>query len=453
MLETMTMDINMWMVIIYVIIGAFAGILAGLNPSVNVTITILIFYPILISLDVYSIIAFYLGVLVTSQYMGSVIASTVGIPGEASSIPAVKEGYSMNMQGKLTQALRTSAIASGLGSMIAVALIILTVSYLSYLHIFYALTLQLILLSGCIVISTITASNRLVISASLMAIGYTLGAAGITQTRENTWFTDAFNVTDPYFMEGIPIALAFIFFYALPTLLGNKFDQGKVINAKQDSKHFKLSEFAWWSTVRGSVIGFFAGLIPSLTFTISSQLAYSFEKLVKRKSYKKGDDRCLAAAESANNSATMSFLLPLLVFGIPISASEILIYDMVVDKGAQFGLEWVSNATIINALVVSFIIANVIGFISAWPLAALIGDFVHRHDKKIFWLALTMLTITIINVGLEEYQLWYYGIVSGVLAPFTWFLKRFDCIPLIFGFMLSVHFERVLSQFISIYVL
>ena len=452
MLETMTMNINMWSVIIYVAGGALAGVVAGINPSVNVTITILMFYPILIGLDVFSIIAFYLGVLVTSQYMGSVIATTIGIPGEASSIPAVKEGYSMNMQGNLTQALRTSAIASGMGSIIAVGLIMLTMSYMSFLHVFYALTLQLILLSGCIIISTITASNKFIISVFLMTLGYTLGTAGITQTRMNTWYTDLFNITDPYFMSGIPIALAFIFFYALPTLLGNKFNNGQIINVKQDSKHFNIKQFAWWSTIRGSIIGFFAGLIPSLTFTISSQLAYSFEKIVKRKSYKKGDDRCLAAAESANNSATMSFLLPLLVFGIPISASEILVYDMVINKGAQFGLEWITDSAIVSALVISFIIANIIGFIAAWPMASLVSNFIYKHDKKIFWIALILLGITIINVGMNEYQLWYYMLLSSVLLPFSWLLKRFDCIPFIFGFMLSVHFERVLSQFIAIYI-
>ena len=164
MLETMAMDVNMISVLIFVLCGSLAGILAGLNPSVNISISILMFYPLLSSIDVYSLIAFYIGILITSQYMGSVIASTVGIPGEASSIPAVKEGYAMNIQGRLTEALRTSAISSAVGSVVAVIAIITTITYISYLHVFYALTLQLLLLGGCIVISVITSSNKFIVN-------------------------------------------------------------------------------------------------------------------------------------------------------------------------------------------------------------------------------------------------------------------------------------------------
>jgi len=449
----MAMDVNMISVLIFVLCGSLAGILAGLNPSVNISISILMFYPLLSSIDVYSLIAFYIGILITSQYMGSVIASTVGIPGEASSIPAVKEGYAMNIQGRLTEALRTSAISSAVGSVVAVIAIITTITYISYLHVFYALTLQLLLLGGCIVISVITSSNKFIVNCCLMGTGYLLGTAGITQIHNTTWFTEMFDVTNVYFMAGIPTTVAFIFLYALPTLFGNKFnDDGEMIVAKQDSGKFSITEFKWISAIRGSCIGFFAGFIPSLTFTISSQLAYSYEKWIKRKVYKKGDASCLSAAEAANNSASLSFLIPLLAFGIPISASEILVYDMAVNSGAQFGLEWFNNINITYALVMSFIIANVIGLVSAWPLATLINDFVYKHNNKIFWVALVMLGATIINMGMEEYQLWYYLLLSGFLLPVAWFIRKLDCIPLIFGFMLSIHFQEVLTHFLQIYL-
>ena len=225
MIENSIADINLFQIVVYTIIGAGAGVMAGIVPSVNITITILILFPLLHTLDVYSLISFYVSLLVTSQYLGSVIASIAGIPGEASSIPAVKEGYSMNMQGKLHVALRTSAIASVLGSFMAILMVLLTINFLEWLYNFYALKVQVALLSLCLVITCLTSNNKIYVNLIFLSMGYLVGLAGITQTRTETWYTNLFDIQDPFLMTGVPMTVAFIFLYALPTLLGNRFKQ------------------------------------------------------------------------------------------------------------------------------------------------------------------------------------------------------------------------------------
>lgn len=452
MIDYSVVDINLFQIIIYTIIGAGTGIIAGLVPSINITITILILFPFLHTLDVYTLISFYISLLVTSQYLGSVIASSAGIPGEASSIPAVKEGYSMNMNGKLHIALRTSAIASVLGSFVAILMVLLTITFLEHLYEFYALRVQATLLSLCVIITCLTSNNKTYTNIILMSVGYIVGLAGITQTRSDTWYTSLFDIQDPFLMTGIPMTVAFIFLYALPTLLGNRFNkQNNLLQIKEQKEKFNLKKFPYLSTVRGSIIGFFAGLIPNITFTISSQLAYSFEKILKKGRYKIGDEDCLATAEASNNSAIVSFLMPLLIFGIPIAASEMLIYDMAVNKGAMFSIEWFTNSQVVTLLVISFVLANFIGFITAYPLADKITKFVFMHDRKIFYVAFLLLIVTVLSIGSREYQLLYYISLSAILLPVSWFLRKFDCIPLIIGFMLSIHFERIISQILIIY--
>jgi putative tricarboxylic transport membrane protein len=241
-----------------------------------------------------------------------------------------------------------------------------------------------------------------------------------------------------------------VFLYALPTLLSgrNKELPKLVINATIE----KVDKFLnWISSIRGAIIGFFAGLIPGLTFTISSQFAYSVEKTLQSKSYKIGNSNCLAAAESANNSAIVSFLIPLLIFGIPISASEILIYDLVIGKGVVFNFNWFYNANSITFLATAFIVANILAFTAAWPLAKLLSNVVYKYNKAIFNLSLLLLFFTVVYVGVEKHDLGFYLSVSGILLPIGYMLRKYDCIPLIFAFMISNHFDRVIIQVIKLY--
>lgn len=53
----------------------------------------------------------------------------------------------------------------------------------------------------------------------------------------------------------------------------------------------------------------------------------------------KKDINKIAASESANNSGALSSLLPLIILGIPIVASEVLIFYLVASQGFIFNLE------------------------------------------------------------------------------------------------------------------
>ena len=70
--------------------GILCGTFAGLIPGVGVFVTLAITYPIIIQFGLYEIILFYVALASTTQYIGSVPAILFGVPGESSSLPAVK---------------------------------------------------------------------------------------------------------------------------------------------------------------------------------------------------------------------------------------------------------------------------------------------------------------------------------------------------------------------------
>ena len=78
--------------VLIVLLGTTAGVMAGLLSGIGAFATVLICYPFLLQLDPYHIILFYVCLITATQYVGSVVAIYLGIPGEATSLPSVLEG-------------------------------------------------------------------------------------------------------------------------------------------------------------------------------------------------------------------------------------------------------------------------------------------------------------------------------------------------------------------------
>jgi putative tricarboxylic transport membrane protein len=70
---------------------------------------------------------------------------------------------------------------------------------------------------------------------------------------------------------------------------------------------------------RGSVLGFFVGILPGSTHIIASFVSYAIERKVSKypEKFGQGAIEGVAGPESANNSATSGSLIPLLSLGVP----------------------------------------------------------------------------------------------------------------------------------------
>ena len=101
------------------LLGIAFGLLAGMLPGVGNVVTLMLVYPFISDYNLFQIILFYLCLACSAQYTGSVVATTLAVPGETSSLPAVKEGHAMFRDGRGNYAISNSAIGSFVGSGIA----------------------------------------------------------------------------------------------------------------------------------------------------------------------------------------------------------------------------------------------------------------------------------------------------------------------------------------------
>ena len=69
-------------------LGLLLGIVAGILPGLGTGSLLGILFIFLLQAPAEAVIVFYLGILISGQYFGSVTAILTGVPGDPSAIPS-----------------------------------------------------------------------------------------------------------------------------------------------------------------------------------------------------------------------------------------------------------------------------------------------------------------------------------------------------------------------------
>ena len=423
--------------IIAILLGSLGGIFAGLLPGVGATVTVLLLFPILLSMEPLQIVIAFVSLYSMSQFVGSVPALFFGIPGEASSVPAVSESSNIKENNQLSEAIAFTGLGSFFGSVLCLIFIYLFSDYLESIAKLYLTILQASLLGFAYIMILLFAKNKWYINLFLMSAGVFLASIGMHGDNRQ------FLVYNIYLMDGLPI------FPVLTALLVFPIFFTEIVKESQGAKTvpyfaIKLNLIAQYflyikSSLRGTILGFLGGFCPGLTHAFSSQIAYGVESGIN-----KGKDRALhrvISAETANNAGAFSAILPLLLLAIPISSSEALILSILQMKSYDISIQDV--ILLLEHSIFALVIVNLLGILVAWPMAKLIAKVFTIPAKIIYPIIGVLLILLNYYVGSMYYSEWYYMIVLFALAPLGLLLRKLDTTPLIFVFILYNHSYEV----------
>ena len=118
------------------------------------------------------------------------------------------------------------------------------------------------------------------------------------------------------------------------------------------TQNIKKEKLDLRSMLRGSWIGSLTGLIPGPSSILSTMMAYSSYPANKIKEK-------IISAETANNSSAITSMLPFLYIGLPITLSEMILFDMFQVKTFHLPMDLISPWKLfpsINILEFCFII-------------------------------------------------------------------------------------------------
>jgi len=409
--------------IFWCLLGIISGGIAGIIPSSAAFVAVAIFYSVLEGLSAFNILLFYVAVLITTNYTNSICAILYGIPGDATAIATARYGHKFFRKGFGHLAVSSNAISSSIGSIFAIGLFIVFYDYIYSVFRFYNSTFQVVIISIAIFLITFSVRQHILKTVLLFVLGGVLAKIGFDNLTFESWGTFG----NPYLTLGIPFNAVMIGLFIIPEFL--KFANLEISEPKKITK-FGIGKNTLGATLLGSFIGFWSGLIPGITNILGS---YTSAAIVKR-FFKTPYLKCIAAAESANNSGALSSLLPLIILGIPIVGSEVLVFYLVSSTGFVFGLE--SIETFKNIL---YFVPVIIGIclVISWAGFNLLGTVAYViKEHKNYITCVIILIITLIAINIYPTKEWMFMCIVG-LTLVGYFIRKWDTIPVVYGYFLT----------------
>jgi len=442
----------MFEIFFYALLGSLSGVITGLIPGIGPAQLLAIAYMALLALDPIQLAVFYIGLITTSQYLDSVPATYFGVPGEVSAIPASYEGPRLMAQGLGHQSIRMTAIGRIMASGIAVVLGAMLLSVILQSTWIFKNNVQLVLLLMAVVGVAVTSQCNWWRTIVAMSLGYLIGKVGFDYTTN----TDILTFNIPHLQEGLPLLSVLMGLYVIPLLL---VELAKTVNlhtdpAPQTTNALSVKPYVP-TMIRSGVMGWFLGLVPGLSYILSATGCYAYEKWrrIRANLYKPGDMHSMVAAETGNTSGAFSTLIPLMIFGIPITISEVILYNLMLTTGADFsrGGFLLSNY---HWLLGSFLLANVLGLIFCWPLAVRMAHWVTKINLRVTWITIiTVVSLCVLWQGYYNQTILLYSTVFAIMIVIGLVCMRYrvDLLPVLFIYLLQNNVDQAVFNLWQIY--
>jgi putative tricarboxylic transport membrane protein len=204
---------------------------------------------------------------------------------------------------------------------------------------------------------------------------------------------------------------------------------------------------SWGAVIRGSVLGFFIGVLPGGGAVISSFVSYAVEKRISKhpEQFGKGAIEGVAAPEAANNAASTSSFIPLLTLGIPGNATIAMIFVALMIHGIRPGpMLLQEHPDLFWGVVASMYIGN---FMLLGLNLPLVGFWVRLLRVPYHFLAVLVTIVCLIGAYSVKSSVFDVGmmVVFGVMG---YFMRKggFPPAPLILSMILGPILERSLQQ-------
>ena len=420
------------MLLLWCFIGILSGVVFGLIPGAGPFLAMASLYSLLYYTDPVTILTFYIALIITCNYTNSVTAILYGIPGDPAAAITSRYGHKMLLDGDGHLAVSSNAISSTIGSIFAIGLFLFFLPDIILLFKFYNSTIQLGIILLAIILLAAMATQKLWKTIFLFVLGGVLAKIGFDNLTHQTWGTFGID----YMTLGIPFSSMMIGLYILPEIL--KFTELE-FNEQNRITKFGYSLRTLPSTLMGSFVGFWCGLIPGVTNILGSYMSAAFVKK---------DINKIAAAESASNSGALSSVLPLIILGIPIVSSEILVYYLIVGKGFFFDIDTVHKFRdvlyYIPVIVLTCLSLTWIGFNQLAKITS-----IYKRHKNLFSIVIVSLIIGM-SCYIYPTKEWYI-ITLCVLSALGYIIRKWDTFPVLYGYFLTDLFWDNLMRVIVIY--
>lgn len=445
--QTALLPHNLLFAFIGVLIGTAVGVLPGIGPMSGVALLIPVTASMTGGLEpaeaATSSIILLAGVYYGAMYGGSTTSILLNTPGESSSVVTTLDGYQMAKQGRAGSALSIAAIGSFFAGIVALIALTLLAKPLSEVALkFGPAEYFSLMLLGLAAVSGL-AGNSMTKAWMMTVFGLLLSKIGIDAVSGVARFT--YDISVLY--GGLEFLTIAVGLFALGEVFkailhkeqneGEVAKVGRILPSKQELKE------SLGPIVRGSLLGFFVGVLPGAGATLASFFSYILEKKISKNPEKfgKGAIAGVAAPESANNAASGGAMIPLLTLGIPGSGTTAILMGALIMYNVQPGpLLFDEHPDVAWGLIASMFIGNLMLLILNMPLVKVFAKIIETPPKYLIPIIIAISIFGVYAVQVTTFDLLL--LIGCGLAGYLLASNDFPLAPLVLGLVLGPMIEN-----------
>ncbi|OGP89704.1 MAG: transporter [Deltaproteobacteria bacterium RBG_16_48_10] len=435
--------INLFFCFLGALVGTLIGVLPGIGPGGALALLL----PITFYLPPSTAIIMLAGIYYGAMYGGSTTSILVNIPGEAASVVTCLDGYQMARKGRAGPALGMAAMGSFIAGTLSIAGLMFVAPPLARFALkFGSPEYVAIIVFGLTLLSFLASGSQL--KAFMMGVfGLLIGSVGTDPIDSINRFTFG----SVYLMDGVGLIPVVMGLFGISEIFLNLEEEKFRSILKEKIKNLFPNLKDWvdskWPILRGTVIGFFIGILPGGNAIIASIISYAAEKKISKYPEKFGTGviEGVAGPESANNASSQASFIPLLSLGIPTNAVMALLLASLMIHGVLPGPLLINqNPDVFWSVIASMYIGNIMLLVLNLPLIGLwvqVLKIPYAYLFPFIFLFCLLGTYSLSNTMFDIGVMIFFGILGYLMKKF-----EYEPTPLILAFVLGPMFEDNLRR-------
>ncbi|MBE3572505.1 MAG: tripartite tricarboxylate transporter permease [Moorella humiferrea] len=434
--------------LLYALLGAFIGTIVGVLPGIGPLGSMAILLSFTLNMDATTAMIFFAGIYYGSMYGGSTTSILLNIPGEAASVVTCIDGYKMAKKGRAGAALTIAALGSFVAGTLSIFGLMFAAKALADAALkfgppeFFAIgvvgLVLLVRLSG----------GSLIKNIIMVLLGLAVGTVGTDHLTALPRFTFGFNELGQG-IEFLPVAMGLFGIAEVMLSAVEKEEVAEVIKVKMRDLLPKIEELkrSIGPILRGSVLGFFIGLLPGPSPVISTFVSYLTERKLSKhpEEFGEGAIEGVAGPEAANNASVGGAYVPLMALGVPFTPAMAVVVGALMLHGITPGpTMMMERPQLFWGVIASMYIGNVMLVVLNLPLVQLFVNILKIPKQLLLPLIVLLCLIGVYSVNssyVDLYVLGLFGVVGFLLRG-----QGYEPAPLVLALVIGPMMETALRE-------
>ena len=419
--------------------GVLIGNLIGVLPGMGALSAISMLLPLTYVLHPVPAILMLAGIFYGSQYGGAIGAILLNLPCHPPHAVTCLDGYPMTRAGRGGSALGITMVASFFAASFGIAVMVFASPLLvRFAFQFGPTEIFSIMLLGLLVGATMSRGSKLK-GIAMTAVGLLIGVAGTDVNTGVARFTFGFTeLSDKVELVALAMGLfgvaEFLRGVNRMTVVGGATNV-RMRDMRPDAQDLRRAAFP---ILRGTLIGSLFGALPGTGPTITTFIAYAFEKKLSKAPDRFGHGMIegVAAPEAASHSKTQVDFIPTMSLGIPGDAVMALLLGALMIQGIQPGPQLITeHPDLFWGLIASFWIGNVLLILLNVPLIGVWVKLLRVPYRYLYPTALFFIAVGVYSTNnslFEVGEVLVFGVAGAIFLALD-----FPVAPILLGYVLG----------------